>query len=187
MPGFPALAAGSLSVLLFLTPSGRAQDTPSVAPSVDSSAMTPPAEAAPGQVDDNNPDNTAAPEPAAAPSPDASATNPDLFRATVKPSDDAHPDVPPQAPLPIIPSASEYVSPLQFVHSGGFNADSLLRGNGIHGGLSIGADYDDNVFLGVKAGFELVARFRGGERGRNAHTALGIESDNHGGTIPLRL
>ncbi|GEM_PF-6895330 len=70
-----------------------------------------------------------------------------LYRASIKPSDDSSPGTPPPAPLPITPSARDYISPFQMVRTGSV-AESILLGNGIHGGVGAGVTYDDNVFLG---------------------------------------
>jgi len=139
MPGFRVLAAGALCVIFCLSRSAQAQNAPPVALPMDNAPPLP-GDAMPGQVDNNN-SQTLVPADSTAPVPP-----PDLVPVTVKPSEDVNPEVPPPAPVPILLSPMQYTSPFQFAHAGSLG-ESLLRGNGIHGGLSFGSTYDDNVFL----------------------------------------
>ena len=137
MPGFRAFAAGALCVVFCLARSGRAQEAPAAAPPMEPPL---PGDAVPGKVDNNNPE-TLAPGESTNPVPP-----PDLVPATVKPSEEVYPAAPLPAPVPILLSPAQYASPFQFAHVGGLG-ETLLRGNGIHGGVSLGSTYDDNVFL----------------------------------------
>ncbi len=142
--GSLALAAGAVLCALCLGRAAWAQDSTvaAPAPAADSAPELAPTDnpPAPGTVDESS-------QSPAAPAPQTPG-NPELFRTDIKPSDDATPTAPALAPLPVTPNPAEYVSPLQFSHTGGFGTDAVLRGNGIHGGLAAGVDYDDNVFLG---------------------------------------